>query len=68
MSVLGPGGSGTMPLIYAILNSPSNFDPSNGKNYYFWKTYQPLFKQMAKKLDIEYVSCLDFNINKKLAN
>ena len=34
--------------------------------FYFYKGYQPLFNEMAKKLKIEFVPCLDFSKIKKL--
>ena len=33
---------------------------------FFLRRHQPLFIEMAKKLNIEFVPCLNFNVIKKL--
>ena len=68
MSLVGPGGSGKTRLIFAMLASPTTFYPKFQKTYYFKKEYQPIFKEMAEKLNIEFVPCLDFEMIKKLEN
>ena len=68
MSLVGPGGSGKTRLIFAMLASPTTFYPPITKTYYFYKEYQPLFEEMSKKLDIEFIPCLDFEMIKKLQN
>ena len=51
MSVVGPGGSGKTRLFFSMLASKT-FRPSFKKTFYFYKEYQPLFNEMAKKLNI----------------
>ena len=65
LSVVGPGGSGKTRLIFSMLASRT-FRPSFKKTFDFYKEYQPLFNEMAKKLNIEFVPCLDFSVIKKL--
>lgn len=65
MSVVGPGGSGKTRLIFSMLASKT-FHPSFKKTFYFYKEYQPLFKEMAEKLKIEFIPCLDFTMIKQL--
>ena len=50
MSLVGPGGSGKTRLIFAMRASPITFYPPITKTYYFYKEYQPLFKEMSKSL------------------
>ena len=66
-SVVGPAGSGKTRLIFSMLVFRT-FRPSFKKTFYFYKENQPLFKEMAKKLNIEFVPCLDFSMTKKLEN
>ena len=68
MSLVGPGGSGKTRLIFSMLASPTTFSPNIVKTYYFYQEYQPLFKEMASKLNIEFIPCLDFEMIKKLEN
>ena len=68
MSPVGPGDSGKTRLIFAMLASPTTFISSCKKTYYFNKEYQPLLKEMAEKLNIEFVPCLDFEMIEKLEN
>ena len=42
------------------------FRPVFNTTFYFHKEYQHLFNEMAKKLNIEFVHCLDFSMIKKL--
>ena len=67
MSVVGPGGSGKTRLIFSML-AAETFHPAFAKTYYFYKEYQPLFTEMAQKLNIEFVPCLDFEMIKDLKN
>ena len=69
MSVVGPSGSGKTRLIFKMLASPTTFKPALGKIYYFYKEYQPLFKEMQDKIeDIEFLPCLEFEMIKNLEN
>ena len=69
MSVVGPSGSGKTRLIFKMLASPTTFKPTLGKIYYFYKEYQPLFKEMQGKIeDIEFLPCLEFEMIKNLEN
>ena len=68
MAIVGPGGSGKTRLIYSMLASSTTFSPPIFKTYYFYKEYQPLFKEMSEKLDIEFIPCLDFEMIKNLEN
>ena len=65
MSVVGPGGSGKTGIFFSMLASKT-FRPSFRKTFYFYKEFQPLFNEMAKKLNKEFVPCLDFSMIKKL--
>ena len=67
MSVVGPGGSVKTRLIFSML-ALHTFQPGFQKCYYFYKEYQPLFNKMMKKLKIEFVPCLDFDMIKNLEN
>ena len=51
-----------------MLASPSTFYPPITKTYYFYKKYEPVFKEMSEKLDIEFIPCLDIETIKKLQN
>ena len=68
MSLVGPGGSGKTQLMFAMLALPTTFYPKVQKTYYFYKEYQPLFRERSEKLSIELVPCLDFEMIKKLQN
>ena len=67
MSVVGPGGSWKTRLIFSMLASET-FHPKFEKTYYFYKEYQPLFKEISEKLDFEFVSCLNIQMIKQLEN
>ena len=67
MSVVGPSGSGKTRLIFSMLASQT-FYPKFEKIYYFYKEFQPIFKEMSEKLVIEFVPCLDFQMIKELRN
>ena len=64
MSLVGPGGSGETRLMLA---SPTTFYPKLQKTY-FYEEYQPLFKEMTERLNIEFVPCLHLEMIKKLEN
>ena len=51
-----------------MLASPRTFYPKLLKFYYFCEEYQPLFKEIAEKLNIEFVPYLDFETFEKLEN
>ena len=69
MSVVGPSGSSKTRLIFKMLASPTTFKPTLGKIYYFYKEYQPLFKEMQGKIeDKEFLPCLEFEMIKNLEN
>ena len=42
------------------------FRPSFNKTFYFYRKCQSSFSEMARKLNIELIPCLDFNMIKKL--
>ena len=62
MAIVGPGGSGKTRLIYLMLASSNTFSPPIEKIYYFYKEYQPLFKEMNEILGIEFIPCLVFEM------
>ena len=67
MSVVEPSGSGKTRLIFSMFASQS-FYPKFEKIYYFYKEFQPIFKEMSEKLVYEFVPCLDFQMIKELRN
>ena len=67
MSVVGPRGSEKTRIVFSMLASTS-IDRPVEKTCFYDKDYEPLFKQMAEKLDFEFVPCLDFETIKKLRN
>ena len=67
MSVVGLSGFGKTRLISKMLASPTTFKPTLGKIYYFYKEYQPLFKEKQDKIeDIEFLPSLEFEMIKNL--
>ena len=68
MCLVGPGGSRKTRLMFAKLASAITLFPNLQENYYFYKEYQPNFKELAEEFFIEFVACLDFEMVKKLAN
>ena len=58
---------GKTRLIFSMLASQT-FHPKFEKIYYFYKEFQPIFKEMSEKLVIEFVPCLDFQMIKELRN
>ena len=67
MAVVGPSGSGKTQLIHKMLKG-STFVPRFDKIYYFYQEYQPLYDEMQKDLNIEFVPCIDFEMIEKLNN
>lgn len=67
MAVVGPSGSGKTELIYKMLRG-STFYPKFEKIYFFYRENQPLYSKMTKELNIEFVSCIDFDMIEKLEN
>ena len=65
MSVVGPSGSGKTRLIFSMLTSKT-FYPRFGKIYYFYRDFQLEFKEVEKKMNIEFINCLDFEMIKTL--
>ena len=47
MSIVGPSGCGKTELLFRMLKG-SNFYPRFEKIYYFYKEFQPLFKDMQR--------------------
>ena len=52
-------------LIYSLLASPTTFYRPIEKTFY--KDHQPLFQEMSQRLNIKFILCLDFEMNKKLS-
>ena len=65
MSVVGPGSSRNTRLIFSMLFLKL-FCLSFNKTICFSKKFQTLFIELATKLNIEFVPCLDFGMIKKL--
>ena len=65
MSVVGPSGSGKTQLIFSML-ATKTFYPRFQKIYFFYREIQPVFKEVERKLNIEFIPCLDFNLIKTL--
>ena len=65
MSVVGPSGSGKTRLIFSMLTSKT-FYPRFQKIYYFYREFQQIFKEVEKRMNIEFISCLDFDLIKTL--
>ena len=67
MALVGPSGSGKSQLIHKMLIG-GTFYPKFEKTYFFYQEFQPLYTQMQHDLDIEFVSCIDFEMIEKLEN
>ena len=65
MSVVGPSESGNPRLIFSMLTSKT-FNPRFQKSYYFYREFQQIFKEVEKRMNIEFISCLDFDLIKTL--
>ena len=64
-SVVGPSRSGKTRLIFSMLISKI-FYPRFQKSYYFYREFQQTFKEVEKRKNIVFISCLDFDLMKTL--
>jgi ABC-type dipeptide/oligopeptide/nickel transport system ATPase component len=67
MSVVGPSGCGKSLLIYKML-AGTTFYPKFENIYFFYQEYQPLYDMMKRSLNIEFISCIDFEMISKLTD
>ena len=68
MSVVGPSGSGKTELMFHMLQGNS-FYPRFQKIYYFYKEFQPLFREKQGSLArIEFIKHSGLEITKNLSN
>ena len=68
MSIVGPSGCGKTELLFQMLKG-STFYPRFEKIYYFYKEFQPLFKDMQQvKPGIEFLKYSGFDITKNLSH
>ena len=65
-ALVGPWGSGKTRVILSMLASPTTIYPPIEKTFYYDKKYQQLFQEMSKRLRIEFIACLDFEMIKNL--
>ena len=65
MTVVGPSGSGKTQLIYQML-AGNTFYPKYDRIYFFYQEMQPLYMKMMTELNIEFISCIDFDMVEKL--
>ena len=66
MSIVRPSGCGNTELLFRMLKG-SIFYPPLKKNYYFYKEFQPLFKDMQRVIPgIEFLKYSGFDITKNL--
>ena len=65
MSVVGPTGSGKTRLIFSMLTSKT-FYPRFEKINCFYGDFQLQFKEVEKKMNIEFINYLDFEMIKTL--
>ena len=64
MSIVGPSGCGKTELLFRMLKG-STFYPRFEKIYYFYKEFQPLFKDMQRVIPgIEFLKYSGFVITK----
>ena len=66
MSIVGPSGCGKTELLFRMLKG-STFYPRFEKIYYFYKEFQPLFKDMQRVIvipGIEFLKYSGFDITK----
>ena len=64
MSIVGPSGCGKTELLFRMLKG-STFYPRFEKIYYFYKEFQPLFKDMQQVIPgIEFLKYSGFDITK----
>ena len=64
MTLVGPGGSGKARLIHAMLVFPTSY----WQNLVFLQRVSTFLQNNGGKLDIEFVSCWDFEMIRKLEN
>ena len=68
MSIVGPSGSGKTELMFHMLQGNS-FYPRFEKIYYFYKEFQPLFREMRGSIArIEFIKHSGLEITKNLSN
>ena len=68
MSIVGPSGCGKTELLFRMLKG-STFYPRFEKIYYFYKEFQPLFKDMQQVIPgIEFLKNSGFDITKNLSH
>ena len=68
ISLVGPSGSGKSQLIYELLKN-GTFQPPFDKIFYFYKHFQPLYKDMIRDISsIEFIQCIDFDMINNLPN
>ena len=68
MSIVGPSGSGKTELMFHMLQGNS-FYPRFEKIYYFYKEFQPLFREMRGSIArIEFIKYSGLEITKNLSN
>ena len=65
MSGVGPSGSGKTRLISSMLTSKTFYFRFE-KFYYIYGDFQLDFKEVEKKMNIEFINCLDFEMIKTL--
>ena len=68
MSIVGPSGCDKTELLFRMLKG-STFYPRFEKIYYFYKEFQPLFKDMQRVIPgIEFLKYSGFDITKNLSH
>ena len=68
MSIVGPSGYGKTELLFRMLKG-STFYPRFEKIYYFYKEFQPLFKDMQRVIPrIEFLKYSGYDIAKNLSH
>ena len=68
MSIVGPSGCGKTELLFRMLKG-SIFYPRFEKIYYFYKEFQPLFKDMQRVIpEIEFLKYSGFDVTKNLSH
>ena len=68
MPIVGPSGSGKTELMFHMLQGNS-FYPRFEKIYYFYKEFQPLFREMrGSTARIEFIKNSELEITKNLSN
>ena len=68
MSIVGPSGCGKTELLFRMLKG-STFYPRFEKIYYFFKEFQPLFKDMQRFIPgTQFLKYSGFDITEKLSH